>query len=60
MPQCLPLKLKENLNFWLKVFISNNSVLFFDNKKRPQFHLFTDALSLKSYEGFYFSGKNGH
>ena len=60
MPRRLPLELKEDLNLWLEVLISSNGVLFFDDKERPQFHLFTDASSLKGYGGFYFSGENGH
>jgi hypothetical protein len=59
-PRRLPLELKEDLNLWLEVLISSNGILFFDDKERPQFHLFTDASSLKGYGGFYFSGENGY
>jgi len=59
-PWRLPLELKEDLNLWLEVLILSNGILFFDDKERPQFYLFTDALSLKGYRGFYFSGENGY
>ena len=60
MPQRLPLKLKEDLNLQLEVLILSNGILFFNDKERPQFHLFTDALLLKGYRGFYFSRENGY
>ena len=48
------------LSLKLKVLISSNNILFFNYKKRLQFYLFTNALSLKGYRGFYFSKKNSY
>lgn len=60
MPQRLLLELKEDLNLWLEVLILSNGVLFFNNKERPRFYLFTNTLLLKGYRGFYFSGENSY
>jgi hypothetical protein len=51
----IPVEVAEDLRWWSLLLPKFNGVLFFDNKSRPIFHLFTDA-SQVGLGGFWYLG----